>query len=176
MLVGAALTRLKVGEKALDDATLPRLVRQRLAHDPTRQLNRQRADLGAVSSAQTSSMFSVGTGVGSGVQVTGISRASDPFLDAKLRSQTSDAAYLAARADAYSTLESGLGEPGDGRTKPGPDITFYAEAPSAGTYRLYLDFQHGGKVRTAEFTVTAGPSSAPVEQGGQGEGHGEHTH
>jgi hypothetical protein len=47
------------------------------------------------------------------------------------------------------------GEPGDGKTRPGPDITFLAEAPSAGSYRLYLDFQHQGTVRTAEFTVTA---------------------
>lgn len=34
----------------------------------------------------------------------------------------------------------------------GPDITFYAEVPSAGTYRLFLDFKHGGVVRTAAFT------------------------
>lgn len=46
------------------------------------------------------------------------------------------------------------GEPGDGVTPAGPDITFGATAPSAGTYRLYLDFQHNGVVRTAEFTVT----------------------
>ncbi|MGH3469693.1 MAG: hypothetical protein ACRDQF_18385, partial [Thermocrispum sp.] len=37
----------------------------------------------------------------------------------------------------------------------GPKIRFGAEVPSEGTYRLYLDFQHGGKVRTAEFTVAA---------------------
>lgn len=34
-------------------------------------------------------------------------------------------------------------------------LTFHAEVPSAGTYRLYLDFQHGGTVRTAEFTAVA---------------------
>jgi hypothetical protein len=48
------------------------------------------------------------------------------------------------------------GEPGDGRTQPGPDITFLTTAPSAGTYRLFLDFQHGDVVRTAAFTVGAG--------------------
>jgi len=47
------------------------------------------------------------------------------------------------------------GEPGDGVTPAGPDITFYATAPSAGEYRLFLNFQHDGVVRTAEFTVTA---------------------
>jgi hypothetical protein len=49
------------------------------------------------------------------------------------------------------------GEPGDGTTQPGPTITFDAEVPSAGTYRLYLDFKHGDVVRTAEFTVVAAP-------------------
>jgi hypothetical protein len=58
-----------------------------------------------------------------------------------------DLAYLHVHPD---------GAPGDGRTQPGPGITFYAEVPSTGTYRLYLDFQHEGKVRTAEFTATAG--------------------
>lgn len=74
------------------------------------------------------------------------------------------------------------GEPGDGTTKPGPQVVFYAEVPSAGTYRLYLDFQHDGEVRTAEFTVdsagtTSRPSAAPDPKpdepasGGHG-GHG----
>jgi len=47
------------------------------------------------------------------------------------------------------------GHPGDGVTPAGPGITFYADVPSAGDYRLFLDFQHNGVVRTAEFTVQA---------------------
>ena len=46
------------------------------------------------------------------------------------------------------------GKPGDGTTRPGPDVTFRTTAPSAGTYRLFLDFRHGDVVRTAEFTMT----------------------
>lgn len=46
-----------------------------------------------------------------------------------------------------------LGEPGDGATPAGPEIRFAVEVPTAGRYRLYLDFQHAGTVRTAEFTV-----------------------
>ncbi|MEU7865015.1 hypothetical protein AB0B91_65845, partial [Nonomuraea sp. NPDC049141] len=53
------------------------------------------------------------------------------------------------------------GEPGDGRTRPGPEVSFSAEMPSAGAYRLYLDFKHGGVVRTAEFTVVAGSPTTP---------------
>jgi hypothetical protein len=65
------------------------------------------------------------------------------------------------------------GAPGDGTTAPGPGITFYAEVPSAGTYRLYLDFRHAGTVRTAEFTMTAGanPPGAP-EPSGHDDSHG----
>ncbi|WP_280310753.1 hypothetical protein [Nocardia abscessus] len=47
------------------------------------------------------------------------------------------------------------GEPGDGVTAPGPDITFHTAAPGPGAYRLFLDFKHEGVVRTAAFTLTA---------------------
>ncbi|MEU0170312.1 hypothetical protein ABZ214_33505 [Streptomyces iakyrus] len=56
------------------------------------------------------------------------------------------------------------GEPGDGKTKPGPEVSFTATAPSAGAYRLFLDFQHEGKVRTAAFTVHAGGASEKSER------------
>ncbi|MEU2267055.1 hypothetical protein ABZ568_11610 [Streptomyces olindensis] len=56
------------------------------------------------------------------------------------------------------------GEPGDGKTKPGPDVSFTATAPSAGAYRLFLDFQHEGKVRTAAFTVQAGGAAEMPEK------------
>ena len=55
-----------------------------------------------------------------------------------------DLAYLHVHPD---------GEPGDGKTAAGPSVTFFAEVPSAGAYRLFLDFKHGDVVRTAEFTV-----------------------
>ncbi|CAM5266384.1 Secreted protein OS=Streptomyces fumanus OX=67302 GN=GCM10018772_24330 PE=4 SV=1 [Streptomyces fumanus] len=64
------------------------------------------------------------------------------------------------------------GEPGDGTTKPGPAVSFTATAPSAGTYRLFLDFRHEGKVRTAAFTVRTGAQSpAHTEEAGGGHGH-----
>ena len=46
-----------------------------------------------------------------------------------------------------------LGEPGDPSVAPGPHVRFATTAPSAGTYRLFLDFRHEGVVRTAAFTV-----------------------
>ena len=54
------------------------------------------------------------------------------------------------------------GTPGDGRTRPGPDIEFDMTPPSFGDYRLFLNFQHRGVVRTAEFTVhVKGPNPPP---------------
>ncbi|MFD8012699.1 hypothetical protein [Streptomyces sp. NPDC058955] len=58
---------------------------------------------------------------------------------------------------------------------PGPDVSFTATAPSTGTYRLFLDFQHEGKVRTAAFTVKAGtPSAAPAAPSATSSGTAEH--
>jgi hypothetical protein len=76
-----------------------------------------------------------------------------------------DLAYLHVHPD---------GAPGDGVTAAGPRIDFAVEVPSAGGYRLFLDFRHGDVVRTAEFTVpTAGsPAAVPAPQ----EPHGEPDH
>jgi hypothetical protein len=82
-----------------------------------------------------------------------------------------DLAYLHVHPD---------GEPGDGRTKAGPEIVFHAEVPSTGDYRLFLDFQHEGEVRTADFTLGAGerpqlptptPSPTPTGHGDDGHSH-----
>ncbi|WP_040840829.1 hypothetical protein [Nocardia brevicatena] len=50
------------------------------------------------------------------------------------------------------------GEPGDGVTAPGPDITFHTAVPGPGVYRLFLDFKHEGTVHTAAFTLPADTS------------------
>lgn len=103
----------------------------------------------------------------------------EPYLDAYghlVALRDGDLAYLHVHPD---------GTPGDGRTAAGPGVTFHAEVPSAGTYRLFLDFRHEGEVRTAEFTVTtagavpeaAGAPAPPVtSQGAHEEDGGEHGH
>ncbi len=81
-----------------------------------------------------------------------------------------------------------VGSPDDGTTQPGPGITFAATAPSAGDFRLFLDFRHDDQVRTAEFTVTAaglaaepspdpsrtpaGPATPTPTDDSHGHGHG----
>ncbi len=78
-----------------------------------------------------------------------------------------DLAYLHVHPD---------GAPDDGRTAPGPNITFYAEVPSAGTYGLYLDFKHAGTVRTAVFTAATSPDpEGSTATAPSGDGHG-HSH
>jgi hypothetical protein len=83
----------------------------------------------------------------------------EPYLGAYghlVALRTGDLAYLHVHP---------AGSPGDGTTEPGPDVVFYTEVPSTGQYRLYLDFKHGGEVRTASFAVTASgaASSQPSE-------------
>ncbi|GIJ08150.1 hypothetical protein ACFFMR_30610 [Micromonospora andamanensis] len=74
------------------------------------------------------------------------------------------------------------GTPGDGRTAPGPQVSFATEFPSAGAYRLYLDFRHRGVVRTAEFTVHVGDpgsTTGPTDEHASAEpedGHGTPGH
>lgn len=69
------------------------------------------------------------------------------------------------------------GEPGDGTTEPGPGISFTATAPSSGTYRLFLDFKHEGKVHTAAFTVRAATSGAePAAEENAEEPPADHSH
>lgn len=124
-----------------------------------------------------------------------VSRDGDPVTDLQpylaayghlVALRAGDLAYLHVHPD---------GEPGDGATEPGPDVTFFATAPSVGTYRLFLDFKHDGVVRTAEFTVRAPGSSRVAESTGPAEptqapissetpapgtnesgGHGDHDH
>lgn len=73
------------------------------------------------------------------------------------------------------------GEPGDGTTEPGPTVSFATTAPSSGSYRLFLDFKHDGKVRTAAFTVTADGTAKPrgeaqEEDADTGHDDGAHRH
>lgn len=68
-----------------------------------------------------------------------------------------DLAYLHVHPD---------GTPDDGTTRPGPEVVFHTDVPSAGRYHLYLDFRHDGVVRTAAFTLTAdGAGDAHAEPG-----------
>ncbi|BBH71558.1 hypothetical protein ACTI_82430 [Actinoplanes sp. OR16] len=63
--------------------------------------------------------------------------------------------YLGARGHLVALREGDLAYLHVHPTDP-DGLAFHAEVPSAGVYRLYLDFQHDGKVHTAEFTADTG--------------------
>lgn len=70
----------------------------------------------------------------------------EPYLGA-------DGHLVALRAGDLAYLHvhpQGEHEPGGGH---GHEVGFAVEAPSAGTYRLFFEFQHEGTVRTVEYTV-----------------------
>lgn len=81
----------------------------------------------------------------------------EPYLGAYghlVALRAGDLAYLHVHPD---------GAPGDGKTEPGPEIGFVVDVPTTGAYRLFLDFQHEGVVRTAVFTQsTTGGIGHPV--------------
>lgn len=88
-----------------------------------------------------------------------------------------DLAYLHVHPD---------GHPGDGSTRPGPEVTFFTTVPSSGDYRLYFDFKHEGEVHTAAFPVSAADShhagaAGPGDRSSGAETkrpakHGDHAH
>ncbi|HEU5470914.1 MAG TPA: hypothetical protein VFV67_09705 [Actinophytocola sp.] len=74
--------------------------------------------------------------------------------------------YLAAYGHLVALRDGDLAylhvHPADAPHPAGPDIGFSVTVPTAGGYRLYLDFQHQGVVRTAEFTIEVnGPNPPP---------------
>jgi hypothetical protein len=64
--------------------------------------------------------------------------------------RTGDLAYL----HTHPAQEAHSGQAG------GPAVQFATTFPTEGTYRLFLDFAHGGGVHTAEFTVAVGATPA----------------
>jgi hypothetical protein len=54
----------------------------------------------------------------------------------------------------------------------GPEVRFAVDVPTAGTYGLYFDFSHGGTVRTASVTASAGAGTGDAPAG---DGHADTT-
>jgi hypothetical protein len=59
----------------------------------------------------------------------------------------SDLAYLHVHPDGAAPAPT---------DRSGPGVAFVADVPTTGGYRLFFEFQHGGVVRTAEFTIATG--------------------
>lgn len=92
-----------------------------------------------------------------------ISRRSDPVTE--LEPYLGAFGHLVALRDgdlAYLHVHPHAEDPKPGE-RSGPEITFMAEAPTAGRYLLYLDFQIDGQVHTVEFVLDAqAPTGEPA--------------
>lgn len=64
----------------------------------------------------------------------------------------------------------------DGTGGPGPDVSFTVEVPSAGTYRLFFDYGHGGLIRTAELTASTDTTTSITGSTAGSNGHGSTPH
>lgn len=59
----------------------------------------------------------------------------------------------------------------DAAAGSGPEIPFTATFPSGGRYRLFLEFEHGGAVHTAAFTVSVEAGDGHTHSHGDETGH-----
>lgn len=86
----------------------------------------------------------------------------EPYLGAKghlVALREGDLAYLHVHPTEAETEESGEHEPaasGDGGGQHANEIGFAATFPTAGRYRLFLQFKVDGRVRTVDYTVEVG--------------------
>lgn len=102
-----AVTALRANQVAMD------VVNNNVANASTPGYTRRRAELAALGSPSQPALWSRYDGVGGGVDVSGVNRIADPFLDARARVEHGRQSYLDTRQAALETVESGIGEPGD---------------------------------------------------------------
>lgn len=80
-----------------------------------------------------------------------------PYLGAKghlVALREGDLAFLHVHPEEADGEHAHGGHPGATEEPSGNEIAFAATFPTAGHYRLYLQFKHEGAVRTAQFTVS----------------------
>lgn len=90
-----------------------------------------------------------------------VSRAGEPVTD--LQPYLGAFGHLVSlRSGDLAYLHTHPAQDAEAGSKGGPEITFATTFPTAGTYSLFLDFQHAGVVRTAEFTVQVGADRTAI--------------
>ncbi|MFP3467140.1 flagellar hook-associated protein FlgK [Leifsonia sp. SIMBA_070] len=104
--LNTAYTGLVAAKAGLD------VVGQNLVNANTAGYTRQRVSTSGVAPLANAGLFSGGVRPGQGVSVDGIQRLDDAAIDARVRSTTALSGYTNTRADALSTLEASLNEPG----------------------------------------------------------------
>jgi flagellar hook-associated protein 1 FlgK len=105
--ISTALSALYAQRRGLD------VTGQNIANINTDGYSRQRADLSSVSSGAVASLWSVGDGVSGGVDVSGVARLRDGFLESRARSEHARSAYVESRLNSLKDVEQVLTEPSD---------------------------------------------------------------
>lgn len=86
---------------------------QNIANSATPGYTRQRVDLESIGGPGVPAFWSRYDGVGEGVQVTGVSRMNDEFLEARARHSNAALSDVQAQAKALDAVERTVGEPSD---------------------------------------------------------------
>ena len=104
--LNTAYTGLAAARKGLE------VTGQNMANINTPGYTRQRVTTSAMGGAALTGKFSTGVRMGQGVSVDGIARLGSMQLDTRVRATAAASGFSAVRANALSTLETGLQEPG----------------------------------------------------------------
>src|SRR3954471_15049213 len=105
--INTALTSLFAQRRGLD------VTGQNIANANTEGYTRQRVHLQSQVGSLSSAMYAKTDGLGTGVNVSGIQRLRDEFLENRGRAEHASGAYLDASRSAYTSIEDVFAEPGD---------------------------------------------------------------
>lgn len=105
--LNTALSALRYSRVAMDTAS------NNIANVGTEGYTRRRVESTSAGTPTQPAMWSRNQSSGGGVQITGVARMTDAFIDARVRTEHGKHSYLEVRQDVLTRLETGIGEPGD---------------------------------------------------------------
>ncbi len=105
--INTALTALRYNQVAMDTAS------QNIANVDSEGYTRRRVEAAAAGTPTTLARWSRGQSTGSGVRISAVTRMTDPFIDARVRTEHGKQFQLDTRQAALDRLETGIGEPGE---------------------------------------------------------------
>ncbi|HET6562031.1 MAG TPA: flagellar hook-associated protein FlgK [Marmoricola sp.] len=105
--LNTALSALRYNRVAMDTAS------QNIANVDTEGYTRRRVEAATAGTPTTPAMWSRNQNAGGGVRVSGVTRMTDAFLDARVRTEHGKQSYADVRQAVLDRLETGIGEPGE---------------------------------------------------------------
>lgn len=104
--LNTANTALWAQRRALD------VTGQNISNVNTEGYSRQRVDLKAIGGSAVPAFYSVGSGIGGGVNADDVTRIRDAFLEGRGHTEHANSARLTAETGAYELVEQAFREPG----------------------------------------------------------------